>query len=621
MLRNLKIAHQALILVLLPVIFEVIFITLLASQMHRTYLVLQDVNESRRYGEAIENVVQHIYEMAHVIDKFKDGGVPTKDTIQDIQTRLHEIDDGTVFLIEAAPTAHLREKAEHVAHPINRVTRIIGRLVSNFQGDDFITVIAVLKNKKELKFADTRDRMFEGLNELLLAKKEQQQNYDMLVDQQAESLQKLMAIVLVGGVLHVMLALFLWLIFTRDTGDSFRILMDNTRRLALGQPLNPPIPGKGEVAHLDQVFQDMAQALETARRKERAIIENAIDVICSFDLEGRFRSMSPASEQLFGYHNMDLIGTRMEDLIFADDLRATKEAIEHIKSGEGGRGQFEIRVKRKDGTLLDVLWAMHWSDIEEMMFCVAHDITERKEMERMKQEFVAMVSHDLRTPLTSIQGFLTLLSTGMYGDLNDAGSQNLGIADANISRLIALINDLLDIEKMESGKLKMEMRDISIADVFDRSIGAVVGFADQQHVYLQADETDLFAYGDSDRLVQVLVNLISNAIKFSPKESAVRLQAVSQGEFVEVRVTDQGRGVPKEYREVIFERFQQVKNTDATKKGGSGLGLAICKAIVEGHEGTIGVDSEEGKGSTFWFRIPKRATVKLETANVEMLAK
>jgi PAS domain S-box-containing protein len=608
MLRNLKIAHQGLILVLLPVIFEVVFISLLGFQMNRTYLALTQVNQSRQFGESVEELVQNIYQLAQIMDRVKDERVALPEGVHEaVEKKLADVELGTKTLVESAPNEHLRVKSQNVAGPIRKATRILARVLDNFNRDDFLQVLMIIKSKKDF-FASTRDNLFESLNELLEAKKEQQAQYDVLVNQQADAFQTLMAVVIVGGALHVMLAMFLWLTFSRDTADSFRILMENTRRLAVGQPLNPPIPGKGEIAHLDRVFQDMAQALEAARRKERAIIENAIDVICSFDDNGRFVSLSPASEQLFGYKPEELLGKHLHDVIFVEDMKTTGESIESIRGSEG-RGQFENRVKKKDGTLVDVLWAIQWSEAEEMMFCVAHDITERKNIERMKQEFVAMVSHDLRTPLTSIQGFLTLLETGMYGELNEGGAQNLSIAESNISRLIALINDLLDIEKMESGKLQMDLRECPLSEVFDRSVGGVVGFAEQQQIKLAMGDTNLVALADRDRLVQVLINLISNAIKFSPKDSLVRVEAVQIDDFVEVRVADKGRGVPPEYRDVIFERFQQVKSTDATKKGGSGLGLAICKAIVEGHGGTIGVISEEGKGSTFWFRVPLQGAV------------
>ena len=189
-----------------------------------------------------------------------------------------------------------------------------------------------------------------------------------------------------------------------------------------------------------------------------------------------------------------------------------------------------------------------------------------------------MISHDLRTPLTSVQACLTLLTTGMYGELSEQGTENVQMAEGTVTRLISLINDLLDIEKMESGKLKMELTGCAIGSVFDRSLAAVVSFAQQQQVRLVMEHTDLHAIADGDRLVQVLVNLISNAIKFSPKESQVTVSAQDKEEVIVVRVSDQGRGIPPEFRQSIFERFQQVKASDAKVKGGSGLGLAICKS-------------------------------------------
>ncbi len=227
-----------------------------------------------------------------------------------------------------------------------------------------------------------------------------------------------------------------------------------------------------------------------------------------------------------------------------------------------------------------------------------------KELEEIKQQFVAMVSHDLRTPLTSIKGFLELLAGGVYGDLNETGEHRAGLAQRNITRLISLINDLLDYEKLQSGKFSLDCREIDVASPISRSLDALRFFAEKEEVELVTEETQLKAYADEERLVQILVNLISNSVKFSPKGGKVTVTAVKKENFVEFNVIDQGRGVPKNLQDAIFERFKQVKTTDATEKGGTGLGLPICKALVECHNGIIGVDSEEGKGSRFWFTIP-----------------
>lgn len=224
---------------------------------------------------------------------------------------------------------------------------------------------------------------------------------------------------------------------------------------------------------------------------------------------------------------------------------------------------------------------------------------------RRKQELVSMVSHDLRTPLTSVQASLTLLSEGVMGTLPVKAQKEVLNAETNTGRLINLINDLLDIEKMEAGQMRVERSLTDVQSIFQRSAEAVKAFADKQKVTVKIETTDLDVYADGDRMIQVVINLLSNAIKFSPEGSTVTLNAIpSPGGMVKMQVIDQGRGIPEEFKASVFERFQQVELADAKAKKGTGLGLAICKALVEVHEGSIGVESEQGKGSTFWFTIP-----------------
>lgn len=234
-------------------------------------------------------------------------------------------------------------------------------------------------------------------------------------------------------------------------------------------------------------------------------------------------------------------------------------------------------------------------------------MSERREVERLKKEFVSTVSHELRTPLTSIRGSLTLLSVGALGSLPEQAKKVVSIAERNTIRLITLINDILDIEKLESGKLDMVFDTVQMSNVLDRSAEAVRAFAEQNGIKLEMIHTNASVYADGDRLVQVIVNLVSNAVKFSPKGQTVTVAVSEIPNWVEVKVIDRGRGIPPKYKNLLFQRFQQVEASDARKKGGTGLGLAICKGIIEAHGGTIGVESEEGKGSIFWFKIPPQA--------------
>lgn len=222
-----------------------------------------------------------------------------------------------------------------------------------------------------------------------------------------------------------------------------------------------------------------------------------------------------------------------------------------------------------------------------------------------KKELIAMVTHDLRTPLTSIQGALTLLREGVFGELTPKATNQVEKAEGSATRLINLINDLLDIERMEAGKLEMHPELTTTQTIFERTIGAISTFAEQKGISIATTAVSHVVMADEDRVIQVLVNLISNSVKFSEKGTTIKLSAkqTSPG-FITLSVTDQGRGIPKEFVSSVFERFQQVQKGDAVEKKGTGLGLAICKAIVEGHGGTIGVESEVGVGSTFWFTLP-----------------
>lgn len=236
---------------------------------------------------------------------------------------------------------------------------------------------------------------------------------------------------------------------------------------------------------------------------------------------------------------------------------------------------------------------------------VFHDMaTALNDASEYKKELIAIVSHDLRTPLTSIQTSLSLMEVGACGELPERAQTEIQIAERSATRLINLINDLLDIEKMEAGKLVMTMQTISSRSIIERSIEAVGSFAEQHEVRFALPKFDHQFKADADRLVQVLVNLLSNAIKFSPDESLITVEVEPSAQSVEFRVIDEGPGIPAEQLDAVFERFKQIPGVESTKLKGTGLGLTICKAIVQGHNGEIGVQSTVGMGTTFWFRIP-----------------
>lgn len=241
------------------------------------------------------------------------------------------------------------------------------------------------------------------------------------------------------------------------------------------------------------------------------------------------------------------------------------------------------------------------ADLDKVLHRTASELIE---LEKFKKELTAVVSHELRTPLTSIHGVILLLQCGALGKQNEAAQSKISIAERNTRRLIKLINDLLDIEKMEADSMQMSMVSCQLDPIIDQAIDAVAEFAASHQVTVQTSKSGLWVNADSDRLVQVLINLLSNAVKYSPQGGTVTLQTSPAENFATVQVIDNGHGIPEEFRSKIFDKFQQVQESDAKEKKGTGLGLAICKAIVEQHGGEVGVDSAIGTGSTFWFRIP-----------------
>jgi signal transduction histidine kinase len=235
------------------------------------------------------------------------------------------------------------------------------------------------------------------------------------------------------------------------------------------------------------------------------------------------------------------------------------------------------------------------------------DITRYHHVEKIRNQFVAIVSHELRTPLTSIRGALGLVATGRLGPLSDGSQEMLDIAVRNIERLGRLLDDVLDLERMESGTLTLAKQPDSARSLADQAAKAMRPMAEQARLRLEVTGPDATVYADPGRVVQALTNLLGNAIKFSPPGATVWVTAEPRRDEVLFHVRDQGRGIPPDKLEAIFGRFQQVDASDARDKGGSGLGLAICRSIIEEHGGRIWAESTAGQGSTLSFTLPSLA--------------
>lgn len=352
---------------------------------------------------------------------------------------------------------------------------------------------------------------------------------------------------------------------------------------------------------------------EALRGRMQSILDSAGEGIIGTDNQGRVVFANEAAARLTGYPEGQIVREKLHDLVhhshadgspYPDQDCPVKEVREQrrVKEVEG-----EVFWHR-DGTSFPVSYVasplMEEGKIQGAVV-VFQDVTERAELEKMKDELVSVVSHELRTPLTSIHGSLKLISGTMKDALPKQGGKLLEMASRNTERLIRLVNDLLDLERLRAGRFEMEPSPVGTKALAVDAVQSLQGFAHSHDVKVAVEGEDVTIMADGHRVHQALVNLISNAVKFSPQGGKVRVATEMDPDRVWFSVTDEGPGIPREKQKHLFNRFSQLDVDDARARHGSGLGLAITRGIVEAHGGRVGLVSEPGKGSTFYFMLPR----------------
>jgi PAS domain S-box-containing protein len=390
-------------------------------------------------------------------------------------------------------------------------------------------------------------------------------------------------------------------------------------------------------AELVSLTQRLWQELDTAKRLEEerdrvelelrvsqarfaGILEIADDAIIAINQAQQITLFNQGAEKIFGYPAAEVIGQPLDVLLPMPVIGAHRQ---HVKdfglAPQQARRMGERRPifgRRKDGSEFPAEASISRLDLgdEKIFTVILRDITERQKIDRMKDEFISVVSHELRTPLTAIHGSLGMLASGLISGESDRGKRLLKIAVDSTDRLVRLINDILDIERIESGKVKMIKNRCCVPDLLTAAVNSVQPLADRAGVTLAVSSLPIDLWADSDRIIRALTNLLSNAIKFSDRGKTVWLAVETTSDepaeseptsSVRFTVRDQGRGIPADKLDTIFERFQQVDASDSRNHEGTGLGLAICRSIVQQHGGQIGVESKLGKGSAFYFTLPR----------------
>ena len=397
--------------------------------------------------------------------------------------------------------------------------------------------------------------------------------------------------------------------FLRKDGEERRIAF-RSRRMDL--------PGSTSfvLTHgMDVTEQHEAEGeLQMVLRQQELILSAVGDGIYGIDLEGKLSFINPAAAKMLGYTADEMRGTDVHNLIHHSHADGTQHSRSNCPILLGLRRREGVRIRddvfwRKDGTKIPVEYIaspLIDEGVVAGMVVAFQDISERRRLEKMKDEFISTVSHELRTPLTSLRASLGLISSGSLDKRPEKQKQMMEVAIGNCDRLVRLVNDILDFDRVERGTLPMHREVLAVGDILRRAADVEHDAAVKAQITFRFETpAKLLVKVDLNRMLQVLSELVSNAIKFSPPQTIIKLAAhLIEHDEVCVSVSDQGRGVPQEKLDLIFERFQQGDASDSRALGGTGLGLAICKKVVEQLGGRIWAESEPGKGSRFLFTVP-----------------
>ncbi len=599
-----KISHKGILLISIPLACEILFVAILFQLQDGLEAAANRESRSREIISTANSILVHVNQLAAngALFGLLSDQLNQVNELGDIKSEMTKARDLMSYCPEQAKNWQLMQSHAQLARET---------LLSLKD--------AILEGERALSGESRRDlrlslgRLFQDLQNV--KDEEERRHQATRYDTEAMARRRVKLALWSGVAGNALLTGIFLSVFYRDIGRKLSVILGTVRQIGEQKKLNDPLTGTDELAELDGVLHEMHALLELARRKDYALLDNATALICSLDSQLRFLEVSKASESILGMTGASLKGVSLRELVDPDEIEPLL-SLQNDSQVESSSTEVELKLCGQGGKPLYFHWSIHWSPLDSRYFCVAMDISQKKELDRIKNDFMNMISHDLRTPLTSLTMFLEMLSLGSFGTVNDAIKSGLAKSRRSLNRLIELINDLLDLEKIESGNLSLSLSPVLLLSVLSESIEMLEPLFDAHNIDLELKlDSDISVMVDQTRLLQVLQNLLSNAIKYSPQDSTIQVEAHATGSQAMIRIVDHGAGIPTELQASVFDRFRQLDTT--AKKGikGTGLGLSVCKALVELHKGEIGVISEPGHGATFWFTVPL-ATPRADAADV-----
>ncbi len=611
---GLKLIHKGLILVLVPLAIQTSFFVYLKHQLE---LVEQEAKTQEVSKRALVKVNSTLLVSADWLEVLLTSKAEPERKIKQIY-RTHQA------LLESLKNLNEYLKAEY---DDKAEAQKIQRLTDNFvhQGEELTT--SLLQNAGSDDLADilSSDNRFQKASTALktelihfaLTQEEKTSKSFAIEQKNRESVNQLITTIVI---VNILIAVLMMIFFLRGIATRLNLLSENAKRFSRGEKLIQQLKGNDEICLLDRVFHETADTVQQARHQEQQAIEisklserrltnligNLPFALVTVSQDGKIENVNPTAERLLDCSATEIIGHRVNKILpMAHDATNARKVMPEMME-KTARAPLETEAVSLEGEYVPVEVTVTDFESESGRTFVAtiNDISERKRLELLKQNFLAMVSHDIRSPLASVGILLELVIDGHAQQLPESAKENLEKARHSLDRLQQMVTHLLDLEKLTSTEILLEQTQIVVSDFIQESVRNFEALAQAKQVTIEIDcpDASLEFIADSELLQRVIENFTSNAIKYSPHGGKVTLRAHKNADNLEVHVCDEGPGVPDHLRDEVFEKFKQVSQSD--KKRGFGLGLAICKSIIEHHGGKIGVTPVQPHGSNFWFSIP-----------------
>lgn len=598
LVMHLKIWQKILLIVSLPVLFEIVFVVTFVTLLLRTEQLADQFESSKRallrYHAAEDSLLAGLLNISTIETTSQ---YTFSEEFDRLEEGLNKYQQSVASTFGIRP--EIKEAFDQVPEMFDHSAELIANVKVIFQSPPE-------ERREKMQSLETQalTLMMEAKplsDRVNSAESHMQKNARIELDDMNK---KVIAVTLLGLAFNITFALASAFLAFRNIRKRLTIIEQNAQRVAVGRELNAPFLQQDEVGELDAALHKAAGLIMDARKKEFAILEQSVDVICSLDRRLRIVHIGDSVRKAWKYEADELLGRSLLTLVpEAERTRVTTLLSDGTKSEK--EFEFETELNTGNNLVKDISWKTNWSQEDKTFYVVAHDVTERRALARQKQQLISVAGHDLRTPLTSVSSTFALITEGARGEISQNAHKELTKASGSVERLMELVRDLLDMERLDQGKMVLEFNCISALDVCTTAVDTLSTLAAKLGIKVVPPWQDALIIGDQRRLVQVMLNFLSNAIKFSPRGGTVTVEVRGGDEFVELSVADQGPGIPAEDKDMVFEKFHQSKavKSNAPIKS-TGLGLAIAKVLTEGHNGSIGVESEVGVGTRFFIRIP-----------------